>query len=430
MAKSKLFPTHPGAKPMDPCGGFFTDGRALAAANGSLLSLSPVRRMFEFIREGFERDVYTYQQALDGRSGPRVQVGGSQFLMLSSCDYLGLIGHPAIEEAAVRAVRDYGTGTGGVRLLSGTAEIHRSLEATIASFKGTEAAATFSSCYLANFAVMAALFGPRDRALVDSLAHRSIVDACTLARVPVHRFAHNDLASLEEMLQESKPGQRTVIILDGVYSMEGDICPLPGLVDLKRRYGAFLMVDEAHSVGVLGPTGSGTHEHFGMEPGDVDIWTGSLSKAIPANGGFVAGSKELVLYLQHDSAPYVFSAALAPASAAAAVASFDVILREPERLDRLRCNADLLRDGLRDLGYDTGSSATPIIPVILGRRWEALTLARRLLASGILASPIVSPAVPRTRTRLRLCAMANHSELDIEEALSAFESARGWIEEK
>lgn len=413
----------------DVFGDLFTASHRRPIPDGGLLDVPAARRWFELLRWGVANDLYIYQQPLDARSGPRVRVRGRSLLMLSSYDYLGLIGHPAVEAAAVRAVGTHGTGTGGVRLLTGTAALHRRLEQELAAFKGTEAALTFSSGYAANLAVVSALFGPGDRVLADALAHKSLLDACLLARVPVQRFRHNDPESLERELAsgEGGPAGRTLIIVEGVYSMEGDICPLPAFVDLKRRYGAFLLVDEAHSLGVLGRTGRGVDEQFGLAPDCVDIWTGSLSKAIASNGGFVAGSRELVAYLQHAGATFIFSAALCPAAVGAARAALRVLGAEPDRIGRLLRNARLLREGLRDLGYRTGESPTPIVPVFLSDDVAAYVLARRLLGLGVFVTAVVHPAVPRGEARLRLCATAAHSDADIQEALEAFRLVRGTV---
>jgi len=275
----------------------------------------------------------------------------------------------------------------------------------------------------ANLAVVAALFGPEDRVLLDASAHRSLKDACVLARVQVTTFPHNNVAAVERELRRAPAGQRTLIVVDGLYSMDGDLCPLPELVDLKRRYGAFLLVDEAHALGVIGPTGRGVHEHFGMAADAVDVWTGSLSKAVPSNGGFLAGRRDLILYLQHAAAPFWFSAALAPAAAGAALEALRVARREPERLVALRRNADALRTWLRARGYDTGNSESAIVPVLVGDDVAAWRLARRLFDEGVLVSAVVHPAVPQGAARLRLCATAAQSAADLDEALDAFDRA-------
>jgi glycine C-acetyltransferase len=417
-------PGDAGHAPYDPFQGYFARDGNPVTESGSLLDLPAARRWFDHLRWGCEEDLYTYQQPLQGRSGPRVLVGGRPILMLGSYDYLGLLGCAAVEEAAVAAVLTYGTGTGGVRMLTGTTTLHHELERELAAFKGVEAALTFGSGYLANLAAIGALVGPRDRVVMDARAHRSLHDACVLARVPVRTFRHNDPASLRRELERPAFGRRTLIVVDGLYSMDGDICPLPEMVAVKREFGAFLLVDEAHSLGVLGESGRGVHEHFSLAADAVDIWTGSLSKAIPSNGGFVAGSRELGIYLQHVTAPFWFSAALCPAAVGAALAALRVIRREPARLGRLRHNAAWLRDGLCSRGYRTGASAGPIIPVIVGTNETAWRLARRLFDQGVMAPAIVYPAVPLDMPRLRLCATAAQSEADLDEALAAFQSAR------
>ncbi len=411
----------------DPFDGYFKSGTKWTPRAGGLLDISNARRWFEVIGWGSPIDLYTYQQALESKSGPRVQLGGQQFSMISSYDYLGLIGHPAIEAAAIEAIREFGTGTGGVRLLVGTTALHRRFEKELAAFKGTEAAMTFSSGYMANLSIISSLLGPDDRAIIDAKAHRSIVEACRLARVPMQRFHHNDSASLQQKLARKPFGRRTLIVVEGIYSMDGDICLLPDIVELKKQHGAFLMVDEAHSFGVLGATGRGVAEHFGVNPADVDIWMGSLSKAIPANGGFVAGGQDLIIYLQHGAAPFMFSAALCPAAIAAARESLHILQREPERLVRLRRNADLLRSRLATLGYNTGASNSPIIPIIVGADESAYRLARELFGLGVVASAIVKPAVPPGSARLRLCATAAQDEAFLEEIIDGFRKVRDRV---
>lgn len=427
MRRTNTAPLHPSDEPeprrLDgPFEGFFDPETPWNGAYEGLLDHHVARRWLDVVAWGAREDLYTFQQALEGKSGPRVEVRGRTFSMLSSYDYLGLIGHPAIEAAAIAAVRHYGTGTGGVRLLTGTNTLHRRLEERLASFKRTEAAITFTSGYAANLAVFAALLGPRDRAVVDERIHRSIMDALRLAGVPCSTFRHNDPESLGEVLGEKPRSRRckTLIAVEGVYSMDGDLCPLPEIVRLKEEHGAFLLVDEAHSLGVLGPTGRGVDEHFGLSADAVDLWTGSLSKTIPANGGYLAGSRQLILYLQHGSAPFMFSAALCPAAVGAALTALDVIEREPDRRRRLWENVEYLHGSLRALGYDTGAGASPVIPVIAGADESAYRLARHLFDHGVLASAVVFPAVPPGSARLRLCATAAQDRPLLDEAMAAF----------
>lgn len=408
----------------DPFDGFFLNGNSTDPEKDSLLDLSAVRRWFDVVGWGSRNDLYTYQQALESKSGPRVVIGGQDFSMISSYDYLGLIGHPEIEEAAVKAIMDYGTSTGGVRLLVGTTALHRDLEKKIAQFKGTESAITFSSGYMSNIGIISSLLGPNDIVVIDSKAHKSIVEGCHLARVQMLRFVHNNPESLEEVLKKRPEGRRTLIVVEGVYSMDGDICPLPQIIDLKKQYGAYLMVDEAHSLGVLGSTGRGVGEYFGTDPLDVDIWVGSLAKAIPAGGGYIAAKHDMIIYLQHGAAPFMFSAALCPASAAAALQSFKVLEKEPERLKRLRDNSDYLRYHLKELGYDTGTSCSPVIPVIAGEDETAYRFCRILFGMGIIAAAIVKPAVPPHSARLRLCATAAQDCEFLNEIIEGFKRAK------
>ena len=379
------------------------------------------RRLFETTAMSVEHNAYPFQIPLESRSGPWVQADGHRMMMLSSYDYLGLIGDPRVNEAAKRAVDQYGTGTGGVRLLTGSTDMHQKMEADVAAYKGTQAAITFSSGYLANVAVITSLFGAPDRVIADSLSHRSLMDACRMAGVQVQRFQHNDAASLRHELDNGPAANRTLIISDGVFSMDGDIAILPEIIALKKEYGAYLLMDESHASGMLGKTGRGTDEHWGIDTNDVDIWTGSLAKAIPSNGGFVAVSQELAIYLQHAAAPFIFSAALCPAAVAAVSESLAILKQEPERVARLHHNADFLRTGLQSLGYDTGFSQTGVIPVIMGNEIDAGLLARRLRDFDIIATPVMFPAVAQGIARLRLCVTAAHSRSDLEYALDTFE---------
>jgi 8-amino-7-oxononanoate synthase len=378
------------------------------------------RRLFETTAFACEYNAYPFQIPLEGKSGPWVRADGHTMLMLSSYDYLGLIGDPRVDAAAAAAIAKYGTGTGGVRLLTGSTDLHQAMEREVAAYKGTEASITFSSGYLANIAVIASLLGPSDRVIADSLSHRSLMDACRLANVQVQRFQHNDPASLRQELENGATANRTLIISDGVFSMDGDICRLPELIELKKEFGAFLLIDESHASGMLGKHGRGTDEHYGVDTADVDIWTGSLAKAIPSNGGFVAVTREMAIFLQHAAAPFIFSAALCPAAVAAVREALAILASEPERVARLQRNANMLREGLRSLGFDTGLSETAVIPVMLRDEVETGLFARRLRDLAILATPVIFPAVAQGAARLRLCVTAAHSTSDLEYALDAF----------
>jgi glycine C-acetyltransferase len=402
---------------------YFSNGREDSYKKRDLID-ARARRIFENTALACSMDAYPFQAPLSTRSGPVVEMDGHRMLMLSSYDYLGLIGHPRVDEAAIAAVRKYGTGTGGARLLTGTLELHRELEEAVARFKGTEAAITFTSGYAANLAVISALFGPADRVIADALSHRSLMDACRLAGVPVQTFAHNDPASLRQQLEKETGANRTLIISDGVFSMDGDIGCLPDLIALKKEFDCFLLMDESHASGVLGKHGRGTDEHFGVSTDDVDIWTGSLAKAIPSNGGFVAVSQRLAIYLQHASAPFIFSGAMGAPVAAAACEALKILSEQPERVGCLHSNAVFLREGLQSLGYDTGLSETAVIPVMLHDDAKTALFARKLRDYGILVSPVLFPAVAQGSARLRVCVTAAHTREHLEFALDVFEKMR------
>lgn len=409
----------------DPFDGYFFEHsiEELVPA-GSLLDTPSVRRWFDLFQAGLPHSLYTYQLPLSRRAGPISGALDAEFFMFSSYSYLGLIGHPRLEAAVGAAVERYGTSTGGVRLLTGTLQLHQELEAELATFLGQEAAAVFPSGYDANIAAISSLFGASDVAILDQYAHQSIVDGVRMAGCELRRFRHNDLEDLERRLRQARNrgARRILIAVDSVFSMDGDEAPLAGIVALKKKYGAFVLVDEAHSIGAIGQTGRGICEHQNINPGDVDILTGSLSKAIPSSGGFVAGSRGLKIYIQHGSAPYMFSAAITPANAAAIRESLRIIQDEPEHLARLRDNTARLSEGLKLVGMETTPSTTPIIPVLLGDEWRAYRWARMLLERGIFVSAVVYPAVSPGMARLRLCATAAHREQHFSALFSGLEA--------
>jgi glycine C-acetyltransferase len=403
--------------------GFFSRQRSNPFAKDQLID-GRGRRIFDLMGRACEAGVYPFQLPLETRSGPWVRAEGRDLLMLSSYDYLGLIGDPRVDAAATEAISTYGTGTGGVRMLTGTIDLHHLMEQELAAFRGTPESITFSSGYLANLAVIGALLSPQDRVILDSLSHRSLVDACRLAGVQVQRYAHNDPDSLRRELECGGNANRTLVVSDGVFSMDGDICCLPELVALRRQFGFYLMIDESHATGVLGERGRGTDEHFGIDPSEVDIWSGSLAKAIPSNGGFACVSQELAIYLQHASAPFIFSAALCPSAVAAVRATVEIILAEPERVERVRKNASFFREALTDMGFDTGKSQTAIIPVAFGDEAKTAIFAAALRERGVAVTPVLFPAVPLGSARLRLCVTAAHTRSDLEFALRVFRDLR------
>jgi len=388
--------------------------------------MNPIQRRIEEmnqrVAEGRQAGLYFYLQPLEELNGAWVKVSGRRMLNFASYSYLGLLGHPKIEAAAQQALARYGTGTHGVRILAGSLPLHETLEQTVACFKRTETAIVYSSGYVTNLTTVAALVGRHDVVICDKFNHASIVDGCLLSQARFVRFRHNDMADLERRLQEADPDAGRLVVVDAVFSMDGDVINLPEVSRLCREYGVLLMVDEAHSVGVLGETGHGIEEHFGLE-GVVDVKMGTLSKTIPSVGGYVAGSQELITYLKHAARAFVFSAALPPAQTAAAIASFEVIEEEPERVTRLQHNVEFFLDGLKTRGFNTLNSETPIVPIVCGEDERAYWMTRLCQEEGIFVLPVVSPAVPAGLARLRANVTAVHSEEDIAHALDVFERA-------
>lgn len=382
-----------------------------------------IRAMCERVEGLQAADLYYYNIPVTELSGgARVCVGDRQMTMFASYSYLGLIGHPRITEAAVNAARYYGTGTHGVRTLAGSLKIHTELEETIADFKRAEAAVTYTSGYVTNLTTVSTLVGRHDYVFSDKLNHASIVDGCLLSGATFVRFRHNDMQELETRLADAPASASKLVVADAVFSMDGDIIDLPKMSALCKKYGAWLMIDEAHSLGVLGATGRGIEEHFDMF-GAVDIKMGTLSKTIPSVGGFVAGKQDLIRYLRHQSRAYIFSAALPPAQAAAAKEAFQVILDEPERADRLRANTAQMIGGLRQRGFDTMNTETAIVPVLCGSDENAFMMTRESHQHGVFVLPVVSPAVPAGKAILRSTVTAAHETDEIEHAMDVFAEA-------
>ncbi len=370
-----------------------------------------------------ENDLYYYNQPIEEiRGGARVLVRGREMGMYASYGYLGLLGHPRIGEAAKKAIDKFGTGTNGVRMLAGSLTIHTELEETIAEFKHAEAAVTYSSGYATNLSVVSTLMGRGDYVLSDKLNHASIVDGCLMSGAEFRRFKHNDMADLEKRLQQTPSDRAKMVIADAVFSMDGDIIDLPKVVELCKKYNAWLMIDEAHSIGVLGKTGRGIEEHFGL--GDViDIKMGTLSKTIPSVGGYVAAQKEIITYLSNASRAYIFSAALPPAQTAAANEAFKVILDEPWRMDKLNANTQQYINGLKDMGFDTMLTETAIVPVLCGSDERAFALTREAQHKDVFVLPVVSPAVPDGLARLRATITAAHETDEIAYAMDVIGKA-------
>jgi len=369
-----------------------------------------------------EEKRYFYLKSIDGASGARVTIDGREMLMFASYNYLGLITHPKIKKAAIEAIEKYGTGAAGVRLLAGTTKIHEKLEETIAKFKGAEDAVTYSSGYVTNLAAISTLCGRGDLIIIDKLDHASIIDGCILSGADHRTYLHNNMESLENILAKSGNYTNKLIVVDAVYSMDGDVSNLPEISHLAKKYKAKLMVDEAHSIGVLGKTGHGIEEHFGLK-GAVDIHMGTLSKTIPSIGGYLAGNKDLISYLKHNSRPFIFSASLPPVAAATAVACFEVIESEPERIVNLQKNIKQFRDGLNSMGYDTMGSTTSIVPILVGEEEDTLKLCQMVNDEGIFICPILFPAIPKDTNRLRAHVLTTHTSQDIDKALDIFKKA-------
>jgi glycine C-acetyltransferase len=369
-----------------------------------------------------EEKRYFYLRSIDGASGARVTIDGREMLMFASYNYLGLITHPKIKKAAIEAIEKYGTGAAGVRLLAGTTKIHEKLEETIAKFTGAEDAVTYSSGYVTNLAAISTLCGRGDLVIIDKLDHASIIDGCILSGANHRTYLHNNMESLEKILANSGNYTNKLIVVDAVYSMDGDVSNLPEISHLAKKYNAKVMVDEAHSIGVLGKTGHGIEEHFGLK-GAVDIHMGTLSKTIPSIGGYLAGNKDLISYLKHNSRPFIFSASLPPVAAATAVACFEVIESEPERIVNLQKNIKQFRDGLNSMGYDTMGSTTSIVPILVGEEEDTLKLCQMVNDEGIFICPILFPAIPKDTNRLRAHVLTTHTSQDIDKALDIFKKA-------
>lgn len=368
-------------------------------------------------------DLYFYNQPIEEiLPGMKVRVNGREMGMYASYSYLGLINHPRINEAAKRAVDKFGTGTNGVRSLAGSLTLHTELEETIAHFKHAEAAITYSSGYATNLTVVSTLMGRGDYVFSDKLNHASIVDGCLMSGAEFRRFRHNDMEHLEGLLRNAPPDVAKLVIADSVFSMDGDIIDLPKMAELCKKYKAWLMIDEAHSVGVLGKRGTGIEEHFNMYD-VIDIKMGTLSKTIPSVGGYVAGNKDIITYLRHASRAYIFSAALPPAQAAAANEAFKVILDEPWRIERLNQNTRQFIGGLKSMGFDTMLTETAIVPVLCGDDNTAFAMTRECQHNDVFVLPVVSPAVPDGLARLRATVTAAHEPDEIERAMEVIGEA-------
>ncbi|MEL6977300.1 MAG: aminotransferase class I/II-fold pyridoxal phosphate-dependent enzyme [Pseudomonadota bacterium] len=361
----------------------------------------------------------------EGRSGARARIGGREVLNFASYDYLGLNGDPRVRDAAKQAIDLYGVSACASRPTAGERPVHQALETALARFFGLPAALTFVSGHATNVSTIGTLVGPRDLLLTDQLCHNSIITGATLSGAARRVFPHNDLAALRDMLERDRDAfENALIVVEGVYSMDGDHPDLPGLLALKEEFGAWLMVDEAHALGVLGARGRGLAEHFDVDPNMVDIWMGTLGKTLAGCGGYIAGSEALIDILKHHAPGFVYSVAAPPAVAAASLAALEILEAEPERVARIQEAGRALLEGCRDRGLDTGISfGEAVVPVMTGGSVKAIGLARALLSLGVNAAPIIHPAVPEQAARVRFFVSSEHSLTEIDEALDALSEA-------
>jgi glycine C-acetyltransferase/8-amino-7-oxononanoate synthase len=354
--------------------------------------------------------------------GPMVEMAGRQILLLASNDYLGLAMHPEVVQSAIEATQRFGAGAGAARLISGSLPPHQELESALAQFKGTEAALTFSSGYLANIGTIPALIGRDGLILADRLCHASLIDGCRLSAADFRVYRHNDTDHLESLLSARRQARQTLIVTDGLFSMDGDLAPLPELCRLAKTYEAELYIDDAHGTGVMGPHGRGTAEHFGLDA-DLPFQMGTLGKAFGSSGAYLAGSSTLIHYLINTSRSFIFTTAPPPSSAAAVTTALRVMQREPERHTRLWANREQLFSGLMQLGFSLSPSVSPIMPILVGNAEAAISFAEHLFTEGVYAPAIRPPSVPDATSRIRVTVTSEHTPNHIDHALTAFQRA-------
>ncbi len=379
-------------------------------------------RNFTIVHELMESGIYPYFKELESEQAPEITIKGKKFIMFGSNNYLGLANDPRMKAASIDAIKKFGTGVAGSRFLNGNTVLHMELERKLAAFKGREAALIYATGYQMNLGVISALVGKGDFAVIDKLDHASILDGCRLSQGELRRFKHNNPADLDRVLKEIGPRHGKLVIVDGVFSMEGDIAPIPEISRICRKHGARLMVDDAHATGVLGRHGHGTAEHFGLGPKDIDIIVGTCSKSFASVGGFAVGNADIMHYIQHISRSMIFSAALPPASVAAISKAIDIIDEEPQRIKKLWDNAAYLMKRFKAMGLNTGETQTPIIPVIIGDNEKTFMLWRMLYDNGLFTNPVVSPAVPPKRALIRVVATATHTREQLDRALGIFQT--------
>ncbi|MEI8181621.1 MAG: aminotransferase class I/II-fold pyridoxal phosphate-dependent enzyme [Desulfomonile sp.] len=364
-------------------------------------------------QEAIDKGFYPFFKVISSLNGPHVTVDGREMIMVGSNNYLGLTTHPKVRAAAMKALEEYGTSCSGSRFLNGTLDLHEQLEVSLARFMGKEAVQVFSTGFQTNQGVIAPLIGRSDSVIIDRLVHASVVEGVRLCFGKVGRFRHNNVESLRRNLQACTSNQGILIIVDGVYSMEGDIAALPEIVATAKEFGARVMVDDAHGIGVLGATGRGTSEHFGLAD-EVDLVMGTFSKSFASLGGFIAGDARVISYIKHHSRALMFSAAMPPSATAAVQAALEVIETEPEIRERLWENTRFFMENIVALGFDTGPTQTPIVPIIVGEDVLTALYWKRLFDEGIFTNCVIAPGVPEGSQRIRMCLMATHAREDLE----------------
>jgi 8-amino-7-oxononanoate synthase len=368
---------------------------------------------YDLPQKAMQAGIYPYFRTIESDQDTVVRINGRSVLMFGSNSYLGLTNHPKIKEAAKNAIDKYGTGCAGSRFLNGTLDIHVELEEKIAEMVGKEGALCYSTGFQVNLGVVSALTGRRDYILLDELDHASIIEGSRLSFSKVLKYAHNDMRSLEKRLSQCAPDSLKLIVADGIFSMEGDIVKLPEMVELAEKYGASIMIDDAHATGVLGESGRGTAAHFGLTD-RVDLIMGTFSKSLASLGGFIASDRDTINWLKHNSRSLIFSASMTPASAASVLAAMEIMMSEPERISHLWDVTRYAQNGFRAMGFDTGKSESPIIPLFIRDNEKALMLTQQLLGEGIFVNPVVSPAVPKDDALIRYSLMATHTKEQVD----------------
>jgi 8-amino-7-oxononanoate synthase len=370
---------------------------------------------------------YPYFRPVESDQDTEVDLNGHKVLMLGSNNYLGLTNHPEVKQAAMDAIRDFGTGCAGSRFLNGTLLIHLKLEEKLAEFLNKEAVLLYSTGFQVNQGVIATVVGKDSVVVSDKLNHASIIDGCRLSFAKSLKYNHNDMEDLERVMQGANDAKTKLLVMDGVFSMEGDIANLPKIVEIADKYDADVMVDDAHSIGVLGPNGDGTAAHFGLNE-RVSLIMGTFSKSLASVGGFIAGDDDTLHFLKHHSRSLIFSASPPPASVASVLKALEILQREPERRHRLWANTRRLMDGLKELGFNTGLTQTPIIPIIVGDNLKVFVFCKRLQDEGVFVNPIVAPAVPPGEQLIRLSLMSTHTFNQVDFALEKLEKVGRELE--